>query len=304
MRFLLIILFFCYLNGNPVFADTEYIGSTPEIQFRLNSPCQQEAFSCFRLTEPLTFSIEPLIPELLNHPHLLKSRVSLLNHFLFPDSSVFIYTLNTLKPYNTYPLFSDFFTEQKTSAINDGINLAILNTPFFAKDSLSFHQRVFYTGYVMLTSTVSGHIYLFCRTYNVQNWPAKFKWQNVEHTFTKPPIWDDDHWSFNYVVHPYMGSLTFLATRNRGGSIVESFFQSAFHSAFYEYFVVSSLQRPSANDMIVTPIGGLLIGEAVFRIKNKLLSKPRLSIVDKIMVSILDPYEVFRHGFDYNKMLK
>lgn len=162
--------------------------------------------------------------------------------------------------------------------------------------------RFFYTNFVMLTSSIAGHFYLYLRTTD-QDWQRKFSWKNIEKSFTMPPQREEDHWTFNYMVHPYMGSLTYLASRNRGGKPLPSLFFSTVNSAMYEYFVASSLQRPSINDMIITPLGGMLLGEGLFVWKKYMLKDSYLTFTEKIIYSIIDPYEVLRIRLNFSKLI-
>jgi len=230
------------------------------------------------------------------------------------SSSLYFQNLNTNGSFLTYPpnfpgrLFSITLTE--SSATNVSLfdrslkKPEFLNAPFFASDTLPGGKRFLYSNYVMLSSSLGGHLYLYLRTFKTQDWSQKFKWSHIEHTFTLPPEREYDHWTFNYLVHPYMGSLTYLATRNRGGGMFEAYIFSNLNSILYEYVVSSSLHRPSINDMIITPLGGLLVGETIFRIKNRILRTDRLTFWKKIALTIMDPYEVFRYGFEFQKMSK
>jgi hypothetical protein len=179
---------------------------------------------------------------------------------------------------------------------------SFIKIDFDSKDSLTFFPRFAYTNWVMFSSSVAGHLYLILRTHKEEDWSTKFSWLSIKRSFTLPPKWDIDHWSFNYAVHPYMGSLTYLAWRNRGGNCWTGLLVSGLNSAMYEYLVASSIQRPSANDMIVTPITGAILGEAIYFLKSKILNDSRLTTFDKVILSIIDPYDVFRHGFQFEKM--
>jgi len=162
--------------------------------------------------------------------------------------------------------------------------------------------RFFYTNFVMLTSSIAGHLYLYMRTTD-QDWASKISWKHIEQTFTLPPQMEEDHWTFNYLVHPYMGSLTYLASRNRGGKPAPSLFFSTINSAMYEYFVASSIQRPSLNDMIITPLAGMLLGEGLFAIKKQLLRDSYLNIYEKCLITIIDPYELLRNKFSFHRLI-
>ncbi len=172
------------------------------------------------------------------------------------------------------------------------------------QDSLPVLARFAYTNLVMLSSSIAGHAYLVLRTHKTEDWSSKYSWQSIERTFTLPPKWDEDHWSFNYLVHPYMGSLTYLAWRNRGGSPLSGLLVSGLNSTLYEYLIASAIQRPSANDLIITPLTGAILGEAIFFIEKKILGQKYLSVTEKIILTIIDPYEVARNRFRYNKMIR
>lgn len=162
--------------------------------------------------------------------------------------------------------------------------------------------RLFYTGYVMFSSSIAGHLYLYLRTTD-QDWGNKISWKHIEQSFTMWPQFEEDHWTFNYLVHPYMGSLTYLASRNRGGRILPSLGLSALNATLYEYFIASSIQRPSINDMIVTPLGGMLLGEGLFAFKHFMLRDRYLTIPEKILLLAIDPYECLRYNFKFSKFL-
>lgn len=163
-------------------------------------------------------------------------------------------------------------------------------------------HRFLYTSAVMFSSSLAGHFYLYLRTTD-QDWGSKISWKHIEQSFTMWPQREEDHWTFNYMVHPYMGSLTYLASRNRGGKILPSLGLSALNSAMYEYFVASSIQRPSINDMIITPLGGMLLGEGIFFVKGIMLKDRYLTFAEKVLMLAIDPYECLRFGFKFSKIL-
>lgn len=172
---------------------------------------------------------------------------------------------------------------------------------FFSKDTLRPFKRFLYSNYVMVTSSVAGHLYVYLGDKDFQ-FNKTFKSRNIENTFTLPPVWDTDHWTYNYLVHSGMGALTYLAYRNRGGKWWDSFIVSNLNSILYEYVLASSTQRPSKNDLIITPVGGLITGEAIYQLKKWMKKDGYLTVYEKVSITLLDPYEVFRHWFDYSKL--
>src|SRR6267378_2593753 len=98
---------------------------------------------------------------------------------------------------------------------------------------------------------------------------AKISWDSIEQNFDKGWIIDtDDYWA-NGLGHPLHGNLTFNAARTLGLNFYESFAYSFFGSFLWEQFL--EIQPPSINDMVNTPFGGSLLGEALFRMSRLIL---------------------------------
>lgn len=94
-------------------------------------------------------------------------------------------------------------------------------------------------------------------------------WKNVK----AGPVIDHDDWVLNYVAHPYVGSIYYMSARsagfNAGYSLLYAFGMS---TVFWEYGVEAFAEVPSVQDLIVTPIGGAIIGEGFYILKRKILS--------------------------------
>ena len=110
---------------------------------------------------------------------------------------------------------------------------------------------------------------------SVTNWDRSGdyldKWRyNVTH-----PAWDDDDFYINYILHPYWGATYYIRGRERGLGRWESLGYSALLSTLYEYGAEALFERPSYQDLIVTPLLGAMLGEFVFSpIRNNIRSKP------------------------------
>lgn len=85
--------------------------------------------------------------------------------------------------------------------------------------------------------------------------------KNFENAFKHKPRDDDDDWRFNNVLHPLMGSETYLRARQANFGIWGSFLFSAGASVFWEYFIESWTEHPSRQDLIRTPGYGSILGE-------------------------------------------
>lgn len=169
------------------------------------------------------------------------------------------------------------------------------------KDADHFPKRFLYSQAILWPSSLAGHIGLYLSKDNF-DWSRAVRPHIYKKTFTTWPQFDQDHWSWNYEVHPYMGSISYLTYRNRDAGIAESFLGSALNSVIYEYLIAGGTQPPSLNDLIVTPLAGSLAGEGLYRLKKVLIRDRYLSPFEKIILTIIDPVEVFYFGFNYQKI--
>ncbi len=81
--------------------------------------------------------------------------------------------------------------------------------------------------------------------------------------------WDDNSFSTNQFAHPFHGSLYFNAARTNGYDYWGSM-PFAFGGSFmWEYFCET--HHPSINDWVATSIGGIALGESLFRFSNMIL---------------------------------
>jgi len=113
------------------------------------------------------------------------------------------------------------------------------------------------------------------------------------------PVWDDDAWYVNYVLHPYWGSAYYTRARERGFGKAESFLYSALLSTGYEYGVEALFEHPSIQDLIVTPIAGSLIGWAVEPVRERIKVKgPEQMWYDKLFLVMTDPLGAINSVFD------
>ena len=171
------------------------------------------------------------------------------------------------------------------------------------KKTKTFPSRFLYSQAILWPSSVAGHIGLYIIKDDF-DWSRAVRLSRYKTTFSELPIIDEDHWSWNYEVHPYMGSISYLTYRNRKASLWESAAGSALNSVIYEYIIAGGTQPPSLNDMLITPIAGSLLGEGLYQLKKLLLKDRYLSVFDKILITIIDPVEVFYFGFNYQKFLR
>jgi hypothetical protein len=165
-------------------------------------------------------------------------------------------------------------------------------------------QRFAYSQAILWPTSLSGHFYLYIRQNELGHLGEIYTLRNWKRTFTMPPVWDHDSISWNYGAHPIMGSFSYLSYRNRHAHWAEAVAGTAVNSIIYEYIIAGATQRPSFNDMIVTPIAGSLLGEAIYQVKKRMIGDHRLTTLEKIVITITDPFEVFYYGFNYKKLCR
>ncbi len=152
-------------------------------------------------------------------------------------------------------------------------------------------------------------VFLLAMPENISQWDRenKLKWaymkNKMKETFTLPPVIDNDLWYINYVGHPYQGGYYFNNLRSQGASFWESAAYGLSQSMLWEYIVEGWFERPSMQDLIVTPIAGALVGELSHRATIK-MSNNGFNLYEKIIVTVLNPSWIINNGFKTTKKLQ
>lgn len=111
--------------------------------------------------------------------------------------------------------------------------------------------------------------------------------------FKLGPDWDHDNPIFNYVLHPYAGAVYFMSARSCGFNFWRSMLYSACVSTIgWEFGIEAFMERPSIQDIFITPLIGSAIGEVFYKTKRSivandynLLGSP---IIGNVAVFLLD----------------
>jgi hypothetical protein len=142
-----------------------------------------------------------------------------------------IYGINT-KPFVTVkPKPRPWMAAAKVAALNLGINL--------------FDRYALRADYARVTGE------------NIKN--------NLKHQF----LWDNDNFDTNLFWHPYTGGLYFNAARANGLRFWQSVPFAFGGSYLWEIFCET--QPPSLNDIVATPVGGIVMGEISHRVSHLIL---------------------------------
>ena len=126
----------------------------------------------------------------------------------------------------------------------------------------------------------------------IQQTPPFKRW--FKNVFKRGPEWDHDNPIFNYVLHPYAGAVYFMSARSQGFNFYQSLLYSACISTIgWEFGIEAFMERPSIQDIFVTPLVGSVIGELFYRLKRNIVSHDyRLAgspVLGNIVVFLIDP---------------
>lgn len=112
-------------------------------------------------------------------------------------------------------------------------------------------------------------------------------------------VWDEDEFYVNYVLHPYWGATYYTRGRERGLSRSGAFWFSALQSALYEFGTEAFFEKPSIQDLIVTPVFGSLLGMYFETLRDGIKKRAgSLSVGDKTLLVITDPLGAIGHQLD------
>lgn len=161
-------------------------------------------------------------------------------------------------------------------------------------------KRVWINAGVLTGAYVAALAVLECLPEDATTWnraalqrvPLGQRW--VNHVIKEGPEWDHDNPMFNFVLHPYSGAAYFMAARSCGLSFWGSLLYSAGISTIcWEFGIEAFMERPSWQDIFITPLVGAAMGEGFFRVKRYLVANNyRLfgsPIVGNIVAFIVDP---------------
>ena len=112
----------------------------------------------------------------------------------------------------------------------------------------------------------AGFLQYLQTTSNSADWDLDYSWGSLGKKLSGAAIaFDTNRFDTNWVTHPVAGLLYYSAARGNRFSIAESFLASIAASTAWEY-LGEFREQVSINDMVVTPFGGMVLGEALFQL--------------------------------------
>ncbi len=92
---------------------------------------------------------------------------------------------------------------------------------------------------------------------------------SVKDNLNGPWVFDPNSFTTNQFAHPYQGNLSFNAARAAGLGFWTSTLYPMAVSTAWELF--AETEKPAINDAITTPVAGIFLGEALFRVAGMIL---------------------------------
>lgn len=101
---------------------------------------------------------------------------------------------------------------------------------------------------------------------------AHISWESIKNNLPLSAwTWDDNNFTTNQFAHPYHGNLYFNAFRVNGYNYWGS--AAATLAGSFAWEVAGETHPPAPNDLINTTLGGIALGEMIFRVSNRIINK-------------------------------
>lgn len=111
------------------------------------------------------------------------------------------------------------------------------------------------------------------------------------------PTYDTNYFITNHVLHPAAGSLYYWFARSNGLKILPALGYSIITSAMFE-FGLEWLEKPSINDLVMTPMGGLSAGEFFLHAGDYFNSAPNARWYHRVVGAVLGAPQALHRAMD------
>ena len=154
----------------------------------------------------------------------------------------------------------------------------IYELPYSVTDREPDWHRLWINTAVLSGAYVSTLLVLECLPEDATSWnraelqdvPLFERW--YKHVIKKGPEWDHDKFYFNYLLHPYAGAVYYMGARSCGFNAWQSLlYCSCISTIGWEFGIEAFMERPSIQDIFITPLVGSLIGEGFYKLKRKIV---------------------------------
>ncbi|MGD8534359.1 MAG: DUF3943 domain-containing protein [Candidatus Aminicenantes bacterium] len=193
---------------------------------------------------------------------------------------------------------------QKRGECRAPFRLGTNNPGFFSfktpleKELTQKNRKRYFRAAVEMTS-LNVTIWLFNRYVIKEKW-AYVSWDSWRNNLKSGFSWDKDTYWTNLLGHPYHGAINYTAARRNNLSVLESTLYTFFGSATWELFLESRGDKdnpPSRNDLMLNTLGGLALGEILFKAANLFIDESAVGferVLRETMAFVVNPGNIFR----------
>lgn len=193
--------------------------------------------------------------------------------------------------------------------------LSIYALPYSKTLNVPDWHRLWINTAVLATAFTGSLVVLECLPEDATNWnraeiqdvPPFKRWWN--HVIKEGPEWDGDDAIFNYVLHPYAGAVYFMGARSNGFNFYRSLLYCACISTIgWEFGIEAFMERPSIQDIFITPLVGSVLGECFYGLKRHIVAHDYSlwgsKVLGNVVAVLIDPLNEVIGIFDGNPARK
>ncbi|MEW5843784.1 MAG: DUF3943 domain-containing protein [Bacteroidota bacterium] len=136
-------------------------------------------------------------------------------------------------------------------------------------------------------------VWAYHRYLSGEGW-SNISLETIKNNFKTGFEWDVDGYLMNQFWHPYHGSNYYNIARSNGLSFWESAPYAFGGSLMWEYFMEN--EPPSYNDIVNTPVTGIILGEISFRVSNLIIDESTVGFerfLREFSSTLIDPMQGF-----------
>lgn len=136
-------------------------------------------------------------------------------------------------------------------------------------------------------------VWAYHRYLSSEGW-SNISWETIKNNFKTGFKWDVDGYLMNQFWHPYHGSNYYNLARSNGLGFWESAPYAFGGSLMWEYIMEN--EPPSYNDIVNTPVTGIILGEISFRVSNLIIDESAVGFerfLREFTSTLIDPMQGF-----------
>ena len=132
---------------------------------------------------------------------------------------------------------------------------------------------------------------------NSRDWDFAYSWSGLRDKLSpRGYSFDTNGFDTNFIRHPAAGTTYYWAARANRLSVLESLAVATLASTFWEY-IGELRERASLNDILVTPVSGMVLGEMTFQL-GSFFDRSCDSMLNRTLGTVLGPIKTLHDLMD------